>query len=224
MVLAGGVPHAHDFVATGAALAELCVEAGHTVRLVSHPEALPDALGAADALVVAALYWRMDGAAYDAWRDAWAYRTSAPVREAIDGFVGDGGGLLASHTASICFDDWPEWGDIVGGAWQWGTSAHPPLGDVQAAVVGGHPVVDGIGTTLDLVDEVYGDLALRPGLDVLVTARRAPDDADQPVVWAHRYGAGRVVYDGFGHDARSLTHTGHARLIRQALEWITGGN
>ncbi len=42
---------------------------------------------------------------------------------------------------------------------------------------------------------------LRDDVEVLAVAKRTPDDDDQPVVWAHRYGAGRVVFDGFGHDA-----------------------
>jgi hypothetical protein len=41
------------------------------------------------------------------------------------------------------------------------------------------------------------------------------------VVWAHRYGSGRVVYDGFGHDVGSLVDPDHARLLRQSLAWIT---
>jgi type 1 glutamine amidotransferase len=39
------------------------------------------------------------------------------------------------------------------------------------------------------------------------------------VVWAHRFGAGRVVYDGFGHDAASINDPHHAALIRAAARW-----
>ena len=224
VVLAGGVPHAHDFAATGAALADLYRAAGDTVAVVDHPDAVVAALAGADVLVVSALYWTMAGDAYDAWRAEWAYTTPPATRRAIAEFVGGGGGLVANHTASICFDDWPEWGDIVGGAWQWGVSSHPPAGPVHARVAVEHPVVAGVGEQFELVDEVYGDLAVRPGIEVLATAQRTPDDADQPVVWAHRYGAGRVVYDGFGHDAASITDANNARVLTQALEWATGGN
>ena len=221
VMLAGGSPHAHDFAATGAALAELAVGLGHDVTVTDDPDDAARLLADdVDALVVDGLWWRMEGAAYDPWRDEHAYSPPPATRDAITTHVHDGGGLLAVHTASICFDDWPEWGDVVGGSWRWGVSSHPPVGAVTASVVGGHPVVDGLPATIVLDDEVYGDLDLCGGIDVLVTARRTPDDVDQPVVWLHRYGAGRVVYDGFGHDVESIRHPAHARLIARSLSWI----
>jgi type 1 glutamine amidotransferase len=80
----------------------------------------------------------------------------------------------------------------------------------------------GVPAQLHLVDEVYGDMDLRPGTEVLMTARRTPDDRDQPVVWVATYGSGRVVYDGFGHDTASVTQTDHARLLRNAVTWVAG--
>ena len=91
-------------------------------------------------------------------------------------------------------------------------------------IVGDHPVVDGVAAAIaghaDMRDEVYGDLVLADGVEVLATARRTPDDGDQPVVWAHQYGAGRVVYLGFGHDAESIAHPAIRHLIVQGLAWI----
>jgi hypothetical protein len=225
VVLAGGCPHAHDFAAVGAALADLVAAQGHDVDVVDHPDAAAARLDRAAALVVDALWWRMLGDAYDDWRDEWAYSPPPPTRAAVADFVGNGGGLLAAHTAAICFDDWPEWGDIVGGAWQWGVSSHPPLGRATATVSADHPVVDGMPTTFGVVDEVYGDLARRDDITVLAVAR--PDgtevDTDQPVAWVHSYGRGRVVYSGFGHDAASIRSPGHAQLLRQGLAWVVGG-
>jgi type 1 glutamine amidotransferase len=92
---------------------------------------------------------------------------------------------------------------------------------VTASLVGDrvHPILAGVPASLELDDEVYGDLDLRAGIDVLATARRHADDADQPVLWTQRYGDGRVVYDGFGHDAASIRNPDHARLVTQALQW-----
>lgn len=229
LVLAGGSPHAHDFAAVGAALADLAVDAGHDVELVDHPDAAAARLTqagapAVDTLVVAGLWWRMEGEVYDRWRDAHAYSPPAPTRAALDGFVRDGGGLVALHTAPICFDDWPAWGDVVGGAWQWGTSSHPPYGPVHAEVIADHAVVAGVGASIQLDDEVYGDLAVRDGVEVLAVARRHADDAPQPVVWAHRHGRGRVVFDCFGHDVGSVTHAANSRLLAQAIEWVGAGD
>jgi hypothetical protein len=90
-------------------------------------------------------------------------------------------------------------------------------------VVADHPVVAGVPPRIELVDEIYGDLELRDGLTVLVTGRRHPDDDAQPVVWTHRFGSGRVVYDGLGHDVESLGHPAHRRLLEQAITWILEG-
>ena len=224
VVLAGGVPHAHDYAGIGRALAATIATEGYDVAVVDRPELAAEALDGAAALVVDALWWRMEGEVYSRWREEWAYSPSQDTRDALASFVAGGGGLLALHTASICFDDWPEWGAIVGGAWDWGRSSHPPASSVHPRVVAEHPVVAGVATVMaehdDMRDEVYGGLALEDGIDVLATARRNPDDSDQPVVWAHRYGAGRVVYVGFGHDAESIEHPVTRRLVAQGLGWI----
>lgn len=226
VVLAGGSPHAHDFAATGAALAEVVSAAGHTVEVLDHPDRAAAVLarGSADALAVNGLWWRMLGNAYDPWRDDHAYATGEATQAAFTCFVKHGGGLLAMHTASICFDDWLGWGEILGGAWAWGRSSHPPPGPVAARLITGHPITSGLPEQIDLIDEVYGDLNLQPGIDVLGVARRHADDEEQPVIWTHRFGRGRIVFDGYGHDARSIRNPDHTRLLQRSLSWVLGGS
>lgn len=226
LVLAGGSPHAHDFDACGAALGELIDGLGHDVRVVGDPDDAAAILDddPPDALVIDGLWWRMQGALYDRWRAAYAYSTPETTQRCLAEFVRGGGGLLALHAAVICFDDWPEWGDVVGGSWQWGVSSHPPRGEVAARIVARHPVVDELGGELRLVDEIYGDLDVRSDIEVLAVAQRHADDDEQPVVWTHRFGHGRVVFDGFGHDEASIRHEGNAALIGAAITWITGGS
>ncbi len=219
-MLTGGSPHAHDFADTGAALAELIADDGHDVRHVADPDSAAEALASRPgALVVDGLWWQMEGEVYDRWRPDYAYSPSSATRSALIDYVRGGGGLLAVHTTVICFDDWPEWGDVLGGAWQWGVSSHPPVGAVDAHVVADHPVVARLPATFELRDEVYGDLAMRDGVEVLAVARRDDSDADQPVVWTHTFGAGRVVVDTFGHDCDSIRHRDHTRLLMQGLNW-----
>lgn len=227
LLLTGGPDHAHDFPATSTALAAALRVDGHTIDMVDDPDDAARRLadGGYDTLVVNALRWRMHGERYDPWRAEWAYETLRSTRDCIAGFVRDGGGLVGSHTASICFDDWPEWRDVLGGAWNWDRSSHPPPAPVRATVDAEtpHPVTAGLPAAFVLVDEVYGDLDIEPGVQSLATARRHPDDESQPVVWAHHYGTGRVVYDGFGHDVASIDDPVHARLLRQAVTWVSSG-
>lgn len=227
LVLTGGPDHAHDYDALGASLTWVIEGGGHEIiGVFDDPDAAADRLrqGDVDVLAINALRWRMHGERYDAWRDEWAYSTPASTRAAIAGFVAAGGGLFGNHTASICFDDWPEWGDVLGGSWVWDHSSHPPAGliaiDVEPRADDPHPVTAGLPRLFHLDDEVYGDLDLRVGIEPLAWGHRSSDDRAQPLVWAHRYGEGRVVYDGLGHDARSLNDAVHVRLIRNAVDWV----
>ena len=221
IVLTGGPDYAHAFVETGPALAGIVELTGREVALVDHPDDVVALLhdSRVDVLVVNALRWRMLADRYAQWRDEWAYSISDRTRTAITEFVRGGGGLVGNHTAPICFDDWPEWADVMGGGWVWEVSSHPPRGPVSATIVNhSHAITRGVSNPVVLHDEVYGDLALRD-VEVLATARRTPDDGDQPVVWTHRFGEGRVAYVCFGHDAESLRHPDVVRLIDQSVRW-----
>lgn len=225
LLLTGGPDYAHDFHASSRALAEVIGRVGLEVTVTHDPDEAASLLpGGFDLLVVNALRWQMLHERYAPMRAEWAYSTPDSTRDAITSFVAAGGALLGSHTASICFDDWAEWGDVLGGSWRWEHSSHPPFGDVEARVVPDatdHPVVAGLAPTLSLRDEVYGDLDIRPTADVLMEARRTPEDEPQPVVWTHHYGRGRVVYDGFGHDDVSILDPAHAALLERAVRWLT---
>lgn len=239
LVLTGGADYAHDFTTTGPELAAIAAEAGFTPVILDHPDDLIESLTPTvkaasspetprkgdvdhervDVLIVNALRWRMLADRHAPWRDTWAYSTKPETRRVIEDFVSSGGGLVGNHTAPICFDDWPGWGDVLGGAWDWERSAHPPLGPIQAHLTGVHPITAGVSSPLDLEDEVYGDMTIRPGVQILATAKRTPDDHDQPMVWAHTYGSGRVAYCCFGHDTRSLRHSGVRRILQQSVHW-----
>ena len=41
------------------------------------------------------------------------------------------------------------------------------------------------------------------------------------MIWAREHGAGRVVYDGLGHDSRSYDSPAHRDLLRRAVDWLT---
>ena len=76
--------------------------------------------------------------------------------------------------------------------------------------------------TFSVHDELYTDLFIEPGAQVLAHGHSAAMPKPQPIVWSHKVGAGRVVYDALGHDSQSLCHPSHARLLRETVKWALG--
>ena len=107
LILSGG-PF-HDFDTTSRMLSELLALEGISSDNCDDVEqGLADA-PAYDLLVVNMLRWRMLGEWFDDDRDEWAMSLSAQGREAFHGHLAKGRGILALHTATICFDDWAAW-------------------------------------------------------------------------------------------------------------------
>lgn len=224
LILTGGI--FHPFEAAAPALADVLGEVGitSTIRWDVDAALAEMADGAEwDMVTNYALRWRMlDHEKYAPYRDEWALSLSDGARAALSDHVRKGGGLLGLHTASICFDDWPEWRNLLGGTWVWGTSHHPPLAPVDVQFKNSdHPLTAGL-PDFSLEDEVYHHLDCVAGVTPLATATTAEGEGAQTVAWAHVYGRGRVVYDGLGHDAASLTDPVHRRFIARAALWTLG--
>ena len=226
VLLSGGLTH--DFPATTACLVDLLAEQGVAADVHTDVDAAFAALPGAALFVVNALRWTMTDeqtpARYRALAAVEGRRVSAVARAALVDHLAGGGGLLGVHTASICFDDWPEWGDVLGGSWVWGHSSHPPIGpEIAVRPAAAHALVDGIDP-FELVDEVYGDLALRPDVHGLLSATQPGTDGPaRPLLWAREHGGGRVVYDALGHHPPSYEVPAHREIVRRAIRWTTTG-
>lgn len=222
IILTGG--HTHPFDTAAPALAALLAECGIESTISEDIEAGLVALDMTrpELLTLYALRWRMLGSEkHVPFRARWGFSLSAGGRAAIASHLARGGGLLALHTAIICFDDWPAWKQIIGGVWVWGRSGHPPYGKVQVEPEDGeNPLLRGLsGFTLD--DEVYGDLDFEPGVRALMRAR-AETGNWQPVLWTRVVGGGRVAVDALGHDAGAFAHPVHRRIVARAALWALG--
>jgi type 1 glutamine amidotransferase len=223
LVLTGGI--FHPFEEAAPALAALLEP--HGIRSTVTQD-IEDGLavltrGEFDLLTIYALRWRMEGdEKYAPYRDRWAFSLSADGRAAIKNHLAGGGGILGLHTAVICFDDWPEWGSILGGAWEWGQSGHPPLGTATVRIdEADDPIVRGL-PDFKLQDEVYGDLNMEPGVRPIASA--TADKNWHPVLWTRQVGDGRVAFDGLGHDADSINHPVHRRILKRAALWAAGAS
>ncbi len=222
LVITGG--WAHEFERTAPHLVEGAAKAGIRTDTIDDLDEAAMALASRDydLLTVYACWFTMGHERYDQVRGEWSRRTPIALRDQIVAHVEDGGGLMAVHTAPICFDDWPLWGEILGGRWNWGRSWHPAPSVVEVDPMGTgagerHPIVDGL-VAFQIVDERYSDLDVSPRSEVL-----AWSDADrQPALWTHRFGSARVVVDTLGHDERSLDQPDHATILRRSALWAAG--
>ena len=224
VVVSGGV--AHDFPATSAELGRVLEEAGFSATVEEDVEAALSGLRlpadrSPPLLVLNLLRWTMQVERYAHLRDEWSISLSTAARATLADHVRSGGGLLAVHGASICFDDWPEWRDLLGGVWRWETSSHPPLaGPVTVRVVPhAHPIVAGV-PEFRIVDEVYGFLELTGDVSGLLFSPHS--GKDHPLLWARTVGRGRVVYDALGHHVPSYEVPEHRLIVRRAALWAWG--
>ena len=228
LLLAGGVHHPLE--ASAPSLTDALQQQGIHTDVEEDIEAgcLRLAQGGYQLLTVSALRWRMLDAKYEPHRGRWGLAISDAAREAIRQHLRGGGALLAMHTATICFDDWPEWGDIVGARWVWGQSGHAPFGgvDVQFDAAPAGSIGAGLAA-FACEDEVYENMWMAPDVQPLAHARNQTTATGQPgawtpVLWTRQWQGGRVVYDALGHNARSLDHPVHRQLIARAAAWALG--
>ena len=217
LILVGGI--FHDFAASAKALSDVLAPLGIESRIESDLDAGLASLATnpVDLITVNALRWEMIGEKYDPYRDSEAYSPPAETRAALANHLETGGALLGLHTASICFSDWPEWSQILGGRWVWGTSFHPPPEriTVTPAERDGSDALP----AFEVHDELYTDLTLEPGAEVLAYGHSEAMPKAQPVLWRHRVGPGRVIYDALGHDSASLLYPPHAKWLTESVAW-----
>jgi type 1 glutamine amidotransferase len=225
LVVSGGP--LHDFAATTTALVALANAEAIASEVPLDPTAALDRLADApgfDLVTINALLWSMPAARHAPLRDGWSHRLADEQTEALVAHVVGGGGLLACHTAAICFDGDPRWRSLLGASWDWDRSHHPPLGPasvVRTAAGADHPITAPT-EDFETTDEIYAQLAHDDDVEPLLTS--AVDGTDQPVLWTRTVGRGRVVVDLLGHDRDAVTHPAHAAIVRRALRWLVAGD
>jgi len=229
LMLSGGP--GHDFDATTSELGALSADIGLDPTVVTEPVEFFTALRRAeereippwDLVTVNALRWRMETGQYTDQRDRLGFELRSADAGLLAAHVTGGGGLLVLHTGVICFDAEPTWHELVGASWNWDSSSHPPVADVDVAVTAAgrdHPVTEGVAP-FRVRDELYLHLDTVDDLVPLLTASHLGQE--QPLLWARPFGEGRVVTDVLGHGAESTTHPAHRAVLRRAMSWSRRG-
>ena len=218
VILSGGINH--DFNKSTAALANM-LSGQFKISVFDQPDdAFSELDDRCDLFVVNTLRWRMlDDDKYIPHRQAWAYEMREDQQDHVAAFLREGGGLLALHTAAICFDTWTDWHNILGGGWKWGQTFHPEPRPIEVRVTAAdHEITKGL-VNISVTDEVYHHLERKEANNVLLETTSTDDGSVQPVAWYNHYGEGRIVYSSIGHDAQSLNQQSHTTFIKQAADW-----
>lgn len=219
LILSGGI--AHDFPALSDRLVQLLAEEQIDAAIRTDIDAAARELDGIDLLVVNMLRWRMLGDRHSADREQWGLSLSEPARASIAAWIQNGGGMLAMHASSICFDDWPQWQTLCGARWDWTRAMHPPVGPAQITVyVDRHPIVAGLPAEFATDDEIYGFLDLADDVEPLLSGTH--NGATHPLLWARSVGAGRVVHDTLGHYLPSYESPVHQLIVRRSARWALG--
>jgi type 1 glutamine amidotransferase len=219
LILTGGPyhPFASSCEALDAALSEVGIASNVTTDIGAGLRQLDNEQY--DLLTVYALRWSMREPRSEADRQAWAFTLSDGDRARIEGHLAAGRGILALHTAGICFDDWPRWREIVGAGWVWGSSHHPPHGTVAVRMTGIAHSITSQATNFSVDDEAYTAMDLISGVQVLATVNAESQLESSPCLWTREVSNGRVVYDALGHDAASLNHPIHREIVQRSARW-----
>lgn len=199
----------HPFAETSARLAEVIGSPGHRVEV---SEKVEESLGALDGPRLVVINIGNPAAPRPA-------STMIEIQDALLAHLEGGGGLLGMHVSATSFTTMPRWPEILGGHWVRGTTMHPPLDLARIRLHPGMHPVAGDDAEIEVLDERYSYLDVRE--DAVVLGDHEHDGLVHPMIWAREHGAGRVVYDGLGHDARSYDSPTHRDFLRRAVSWLT---
>jgi type 1 glutamine amidotransferase len=147
-------------------------------------------------------------------------------RDALQGFLKDGKGVVGIHAAADSHYNWPWYGQMIGGYFE----RHPkgtPKG-IVTVVDAKHPATAKLPKTLERNDEWYYYKDFNPTMRVLITIDPAsigdgePDVNPNPLVWCHQFGGGRVFYSALGHTPESYSEPYMVNLLTGALKYAVG--
>jgi hypothetical protein len=142
----------------------------------------------------------------------------------------DGKGFVAAHTALTALNSWPEFVDMLGGAFD-----DHPYGTVAGTVINedpSFPATKQFPSTFAFTDEFYqvknfsrekSRVLLRLDLSKLPPNQNVHStNGDFPLAWAKMYGKGRVFYGSFAHDEKNWDNPDVYHMYFEAIKWALG--
>jgi type 1 glutamine amidotransferase len=150
-------------------------------------------------------------------------------RKALFDRVAAGKGVIMMHPGTwYAYPRWPELNArIVGG----GSRGHDKLGPYSVSVLKkDHPIMQGVPTSFDVVDELYymnaePDKVPAGTAAIEVLAETSPSKKfgkPHPSVWITKHDKARIAGIALGHDARTHEDASFKRILVNAVKWCAG--
>jgi uncharacterized protein len=180
------------------------------VRVVEDPEALASPkLKQWDAVVLHFMNWEKPS-------------PGAQARANLKEFLESGKGVMLVHFACGAWQDWPEFKNLVGRAWDPKLRGHDPHGKFTVEIADpDHPIMKGM-SPFETTDELYTCLAGDTPIHVVAKARSKVDGKDYPMAFVLTVGKGRVFHSVLGHDLLAVTNSDVPELFRRGCAWSAG--
>ena len=151
-------------------------------------------------------------------------------RAALMDWIRKGGAFCGIHCATDTFYKWPEYMELIGGAF----AGHPWHKEVGVRVEDpSHPAVAHLGQSFKITDEIYQfrDFRRHPSrvlltldpdsIDDFDKGRR--DDGDYALAWCREYGEGHLFYTALGHREDVWTDPRFQQHLMAGIEWAVEG-
>lgn len=157
---------------------------------------------------------------YGFWEEA---DPSEKAKAGLLNYVKQGGNLVALHFACSSFQDWDEYGVLLGRVWKKGVGGHGPYGQFTVNInKAEHPITKGL-VDFKTEDELYAKLTGDTEIEVLASAYSDWSKQVEPIVFVKRYGKGRVVQNVLGHGLDSKQNASYQKLLCRGVEWAATG-
>jgi type 1 glutamine amidotransferase len=158
---------------------------------------------------------------YGYWKEP---EPSEQAQAGLLNYVRNGGSVVALHFACSSFQEWKEYGTLLGRVWVKGVGGHGPYGEFTVNIKDAdHPVTQGL-MDFNTEDELYAKLSGDEPITVLATADSDWSGNTEPIVFAKSYGKGRVLQNLLGHGLESKRNPNYQRLLCRCVEWAVTGD
>ena len=139
---------------------------------------------------------------------------SGAVQDAIIKYVEKGGGLLVTHSGTVCGEDTGKLDSLKGCRFV----SHPAASPVTVGAVKPHPVTEGVGVFCE-TDEQYRLEILADDVEIL--AASYSEGYIAPCVYVRTRGMGRVCVLTPGHFAEVWGNMEFQKMLMNALSWCS---